>query len=87
MARCPLINHIYPSFLRFLCKVLMKSLSLSKEELAAKLMHLSYDGVYAMPEERLDNVGGGLSLVTHVEDYLRLERGDITSAWDIGHKV
>lgn len=64
----------------------MKSLSLSKEELAGKLMHLSYDGAYAMPEERYRG-GGGLSLVTHVEDYLDLERGDISSAWDIGHKV
>ena len=65
----------------------MKSLSLSKEELQTKLMHLSYDGVYATASERLDHVGGGLSLVNHVEDFLDVERGQITSAWDIGHKV
>ena len=65
----------------------MKSLGLSKEELQTKLMHLSYDGVYATAAERLDHVGGGLSLVSHVEDYLEVERGEITSAWDICHKV
>ena len=64
----------------------MKSLSLSREELSCKLRHISYDGVYATSEER-GKAGGGLSLVHHVEDYLGLERGDITSNWDIGHKV
>ena len=64
----------------------MKSLSLSREELSCKLRHISYDGVYTTSEERGKAVGG-LSLVHHVEDYLGLERGDITSNWDIGHKV
>ena len=73
-------------FFRFLCQVLRKSLSLSREELSCKLRHISYDGVYTTSEAR-GKAGGGLSLVHHVEDYLGLERGDITSNWDIGHKV
>ena len=42
----------------------MKSLGLSKEEVGKVFRHGTYDGVYAMKEERVAG-GGSLSLMEH----------------------
>ena len=32
-------------------------------------------------------MGGGLSLVDHISDYLGLQRGTLSSNWDVGHQI
>ena len=56
---------------RMTCLTLMKTLGFSKEELAEKLEHISFDGVYANTEDRIRG-GGSLNLVRHVAEYLGL---------------
>ena len=70
----------------FLIMTLMETLRLSRRDLAKKLRHLSYDGVYELSDERTRG-GGGLSLVHHVADVLGVERDTLTGHWDIGHKL
>ena len=70
----------------FLVMTLMESLKLSRRDLARKLRHLSYDGVYELSAERTRG-GGGLSLVHHVADVLGVDRDALTGHWDVGHKL
>ena len=69
-----------------LCHLLMKTLGLSKEELAEKLEHISYDGVY---EQSINRVRGGgcLNLIEHCADFLDLGPGILTGHWDIGKDI
>ena len=71
-----------------LCMCLMKTLGLSKEELAEKLEHLCFDGVYANTEERVRG-GGSLSLPQCVAEYLGFPADSqvISSSWDLGHRI
>ena len=60
-----------------LCNTLCQTLGLSLEDLRFKLEHVSYDGVYEVPEHRVRG-GGGLGLINHVADFLNLGPGIIT---------
>ena len=74
---------------RMLCGSLMKTLGLSLEELAEKLEHLSFDGVYADTADRVRG-GGCLNLTEHVEKYLGYGHGSgkiVTNNWDLGHRM
>ena len=46
---------------------LCETWAIDKNQLADKLEHFSYDGVYASPEERTHG-GGSLNLTRHVEE-------------------
>ena len=65
----------------------MRTLGWNKEQLHDRLHHISYDGVYASSFERGEHVGGGLSLANHIAEYLGLDEGQISSNWDLGHKL
>ena len=66
-----------------LCRSLMNTLGLTREELAEKLEHVSYDGVYEQSLHRVRG-GGGLSIIDHCADFLGLGPGIITGNWDSG---
>lgn len=65
---------------------LCSTLGYTRTQLANKLRHFTYDGVYASPEERVAG-GGCLSLVNGVTESLGLLPGDISGTWDIGHNI
>ena len=69
-----------------LARSLMSTLRLSLNQLADKLQHVTYDGVYERPSERVRG-GGGLGLVDHLAEFLGKDLGDITGNWDMGHKM
>ena len=71
---------------RMVVNSLISTFSYSRTQLANTLRHVSYDGVYASPEERVAG-GGCLSLVDNVTDVLGLAKGDITGIWDTGHNL
>ena len=75
-----------PGCAKMLIKTLMYSLNLTKADLANKLRHIVYDGVYADTKERVAG-GGSLNIVHHVETLLDLPEGTITGSWDAGHKM
>jgi hypothetical protein len=66
--------------------VLMSSLGLSKEEVADKFRHGTYDGVYATTEERVAG-GGSLSLMHHFAAWCDIPKEQFTGHWDVGHKL
>ena len=65
---------------------LMATLGLSKKRVGEVFHHYVYDGVYAMPEERVHG-GGSLSLTKHFAEWCEMEQGDFTGLWDMGHKL
>ena len=65
---------------------LMKSLGLTREEVAKVFVHAAYDGVYSLTSERVRG-GGSLNLVNHFAEWCGLEEGDITGHWDVGHQL
>ena len=71
---------------RMVVDTLISTLGYSRTQLSNTLRHVSYDGVYASPEERVAG-GGCLSLVDNVIDVLGLAKGDITGIWDTGHNL
>ena len=71
---------------RMVVDSLCSTLGCSETELANRLRHFSYDGVYADKEERVAG-GGCLNLVGHVTDVLRMAQGSITGIWDTGHNL
>ena len=60
-----------------LCNTLCQTLGLSLEDLRFKLEHVSYDGVYEVPEHQVRG-GGGFGLINHMADFLNLGPGIIT---------
>ena len=62
------------------------TLGFTRTQLADKLRHFCYDGVYASPEERVSG-GGCLSLVDTVTEALGLSKGDISGVWDMSHNL
>ena len=75
-----------PGTAAMLVRVLMDTTGWSKPRLANRLVHMTYDGVFAELEERVRG-GGSLSLRTHMCSELRLERGSITGDWDAAHNM
>ena len=67
-------------------KTLMASLGLSKAQVGEKFRHGTYDGVYAMAEERVAG-GGSLNLMLHFADWCQLPHENFTGHWDVGHKL
>lgn len=67
-------------------QVLKETLGLTTMEVATKVKHFIYDGVYSTPEERVKG-GGCLSLIYYFADEVGLQRGDVTGEWDKGHKL
>ena len=59
-------------------------LGLTKQEVAAKYVHSTYDGVYELSSQREN---GGLSLVHHFAEWCGLEQDDISGHWDVGHQL
>ena len=68
----------------FIGKELMRTLNLSKEEVASKYIHMVYDGVYATNEERVKG-GGSLDLKRHFAEWCNQDQENISSSWDLGH--
>lgn len=67
-------------------KILMRTLSLSKEEIGRTFCHAVYDGVYSQQSERrAGSRGGSLSLMEKFTEWCGLEKGDMTGHWDAGH--
>ena len=75
-----------PGTAAMLVKVLRDSTGWSKPQLANRLIHLTYDGVFAETEERVRG-GGSLSLRTHMCEELGLEPGSISGDWDAAHNM
>ena len=75
-----------PGTAAMLVKVLRDTTGWSKPQLANRLIHLTYDGVFAETEERVRG-GGSLSLRTHVCEELGLEAGSISGDWDAAHNM
>ena len=67
-------------------EVLMASLGLTKEEVADKFRHGTYDGVYASKDERVAG-GGSLNLMDHFADWCDRPRSFFTGHWDVGHRL
>ena len=63
-----------------LCNTLCSTLGLSEEELRNKLEHITYDGVYEVSENRIRG-GGGMSLIKHVADFLKLGPDIVTGGY------
>ena len=71
---------------RMVVDSLTATLGFTRTELANRLRHFSYDGVYASKEERVAG-GGCLSLVENVTEVLGLDKEAITGIWDTGHNL
>ena len=69
-----------------LVKVLRDTTSWSMPQLPDRLIHMTYDGVFAETEERVRG-GGSLSLRSHVCAELGLEVGSISGDWDAAHNM
>ena len=67
-----------------LIESLVKTLCITRADLAKILRHLAYDGVYATTEQRTAG-GGCLNLIHRVASMLGVESGSITGTWDHGH--
>lgn len=67
-------------------KVLMTSLGLSKEDVAEKFCHGTYDGVYATTQERVRG-GGSLNLIHHFAEWCNKPKTALTGHWDVGHQL
>ena len=65
---------------------LTETLGLTRTQLASKLVHFCYDGVYATEEQRVRG-GGSLSLIRHVAEQLDMDDGDISGVWDASHNM
>ena len=88
------LNRIHPmlsteydgeSTAKFVADDLMMSLGYSRYQLAEKVVHVAYDGVYATPEER-SHGGGCLSLTKKFAEHLDLDPDlDFGGSWDLGH--
>ena len=74
-------NYDGPGTAAMLVKVLRDTLGWSRPQLADRLIHMTYDGVFAETSERVRG-GGSLSLRTHVCAELGLEAGSISGDWD-----
>ena len=75
-----------PGTAAMLVKVLRDTTGWSKPQLANRLIHMTYDGVFAETEERVRG-GGSLSLRSHVCTELGLEPGSISGDWDAAHNM
>ena len=64
----------------------METTGWSKSKLANRLVHLTYDGVFAEQDERVRG-GGSLSLRSHVCSELGLISGSISGDWDAAHNM
>ena len=71
---------------RMLGDVLMNSLNLTKDEVASKFKHGTYDGVYASKQERIAG-GGCLSLIEHFAEWCGVGKEHFTGHWDVGHRL
>lgn len=71
---------------RMVVDTLTSTLGYSRTELANRIRHISYDGVYADTEERVAG-GGCLNLVENITEQLGLAKGDISGIWDTGHNL
>ena len=69
-----------------LVKVLRESTGWSRPQLAQRLVHMTYDGVFAETSERVRG-GGSLSLRSHLCTELGLEAGSISGDWDAAHNM
>ena len=63
-----------------------ETLGLTKTQLANRLVHFCYDGVYASDEQRVCG-GGSLSLSKHVCQQLGLRENSISGDWDASHNM
>ena len=75
-----------PGTASMLVKVLRESTGWSRPQLAQKLVHMTYDGVFAETNERVRG-GGFLSLRSHMCAELGLEQGSISGDWDAAHNM
>ena len=75
-----------PGTAEMVLKCLEETTGLTRTEIKEKLVHVSYDGVYAEREERIRG-GGSLSLRSNLETKLNLEKGSITGTWDPAHRM
>ena len=69
-----------------LVRVLRDTTGWSIPQLADKLVHMTYDAVFAKAEERVRG-GGSLSLRSHVCAELGLDTGSISGDWDTAHNM
>ena len=79
-------NYDGPGTASMLVRVLKESTGWSRYQLSQKLVHMTYDGVFAETSERVRG-GGSLSLRTHVCTELGLESGSISGDWDAAHNM
>ena len=75
-----------PGTAAMLVKVLRDTTGWSRPQLADRLVHITYDGVFAETDERVRG-GGSLSLRSHVCTELGLEAGSISGDWDAAHNM
>ena len=75
-----------PGTANMVINCLTETLGLSKTQLASKLVHFCYDGVYASDEQRVRG-GGSLSLTKHVCQQLGLRENSITGEQDASHNM
>ena len=71
---------------RFISEKLQATLGYTRTKLSEKLLHFSYDGVYATKDQRVAG-GGSLDLPGAVSQVLGLEPGHITGTWDFAHNL
>ena len=75
-----------PGTAEMVLKCLEETTRLTRSEISEKLVHVSYDGVYAEGDERIRG-GGSLSLRSNLEAKLGLEKGTIKGSWDPAHRM
>ena len=71
---------------KFVGEELMRTLGLTRNEVANKFVHSYYDGVYASKDERVRG-GGCLSLMKHFANWCRQEEENFSGSWDLGHQL
>ena len=69
-----------------LVRVLRDAKGWYKPQLVYRLVHITYDGVFADAEDRVRG-GGSLSLRSHVRAELGQEAGSISGDWDAAHNM
>lgn len=73
-----------PGTADMLLRCLEETLGIPRHELGVKLVHATFDGVFAEKSQRVRG-GGSLSLVSNLVDLLNLPPGSITGDWDPSH--